>query len=383
MAGVRDSLGRVGHDLLTQALDSCGTEGFTGELRVAGTPGGTFHLRDGLVVAAESPGAPGPEALLLRTGRVDGEQWAELVREAGGSRWPAAGLVARGCAGAAELRVLCVMALQDAAFAISAGWVDGCERAPAAGPPPAAVAGGEPPARLLQEAARKVTALDALPCPVRPDRERPLPGAVPPGRRLSSLQQELLLHADGRRTTRDLAFRTGRGVYTVTVETARMLGEGFLECADGDSLVPLRLPAADRPVHHLRPRTAPLPDLNRDLNTVPIPDVNTARAPHLNTAPTPLPPLTPLPLAIPLQAPPPPAAEDTAVRHPPPPPPRPSAPPEPAAVSLPRRTPGASGITEALTPQQNGASWKGFLRLWTADRRVPKQPEHRDQQMES
>src|SRR5262245_29083225 len=105
-----------GHDLLARALAACGREGWTGALRVSGSPGGVLHLRHGLIVAAESPGSPGPEALLLRSGRVDGEQWAALVREGGGARWPAAGLVAGGYAGAAQLAVVCAMALQDAVF---------------------------------------------------------------------------------------------------------------------------------------------------------------------------------------------------------------------------------------------------------------------------
>ncbi|MBO4260794.1 MarR family transcriptional regulator, partial [Streptomyces griseorubiginosus] len=54
-----------GYELLARSLAACGREGVTGELRVAGTPGGVFHLRGGLVVSVESPGAPGAEALLL------------------------------------------------------------------------------------------------------------------------------------------------------------------------------------------------------------------------------------------------------------------------------------------------------------------------------
>ena len=135
-----------GYELLARALDSCGREGATGQLRVVGMPGGTFHLRNGLVVAVESPGAPGPEALLLRSGRVNGEQWAALVREAGGARWPVAGLIAHGYTGAAQLRVVCEMALHDAAFAVVAGRVDGCERTAAGFEPPAPVPVGEPPA---------------------------------------------------------------------------------------------------------------------------------------------------------------------------------------------------------------------------------------------
>ncbi|MEU7059964.1 MarR family transcriptional regulator [Streptomyces sp. NPDC046197] len=293
MADIGDSLGRVGHDVLAQALTACAREGFTGELRVSGRPGGSFHLRGGLVVAAESPGAPGAVALLLRSGRLSGEQWAEVQRESGGARWPSDVLVARGYAGAAQLRVVCAMALHDAAFAIAAGRVDDCVRV-TGGEPLAPVAVGEGPTRLLQDAARKLAALAALPYPIRPERERPVAAAVPQGP-VTALQRELLAQADGRSTARDLAFRTGRGVYAVTVEVARMLAEGLLECGEAPPPAVVRLPPQVPVVEQRRP--APPSE----------------------------------PIAIP--------------------------------TSLPRRTPGASGITEALTPGKHGASWKGFFRL--------------------
>ncbi|MHC3473428.1 MarR family transcriptional regulator [Streptomyces sp. 7R007] len=298
MSGFRDSLDRDRYDRLARALISCGREEFTGRLRVAGVPGGVLHLHRGLVVSAESPGAPGPEVLLMRSGRVDGEQWAQLVRESGGARWPATALIAHGYAGAAQLRVVCVMALLDAVFAIVAGRVEDCERVTGADPY-APVAVGEPPGRLLQDAGRKLAAVAALPRPVHPDRERPVPATgSEPARRLTGLQQELLAHADGRRTARDLAFLAGRGVYTVTVEVARMLAEGLLECPDAPVPIPVVVPPEVSPVRH---------------------------------------------------------------REPPPPPPPPG--PLPVPAVLPRRSPGASGITEALTPHKNGASWKGFFRL--------------------
>lgn len=296
MSGIRDSLGRVGHDLLARALADCGREEFTGGLRVSGRPGGIFHLRGGLVVAVESPGAPGPEALLLRSGRIGGEQWADLVRESGGTRWPLDGLVAHGYAGAAQLRIVCVLALHDAAFAVAAGDVDGCELAPDA-QPFAPVSLGEPSARLLQDATRKLAAITALPYPVRPDRERPrVPAYALDEAGLGLLQRELLTHVDGRRTARDLAFRTGRGVYPVTAEVARMLAEGLLECADSPVPIPVRVPP-EAPV--VRRREQP------------------ALPPPQFTAP----------------------------------------------AELPRRNPGASGITETLVPEKSGAGWKGFFRL--------------------
>ncbi|GAA3855425.1 hypothetical protein GCM10023084_06790 [Streptomyces lacrimifluminis] len=323
-----DSLGRIGYDLLLNALAECGREEFTGALRAAGSPGGTFHLRRGLVVGAESPGAPGPEALLLRSRRISGEEWAELVREAGGARWPGAELIRHGYAGAAQLRVVCMMALRDAVFAVVAGRVDACERDPRA-EPLAPVPVGEGPIRLLQDANRKLAALAALPHPVRPNRERPSPGSAPVAvsdGRLTPVQQELLDQADGRRTARDLAFRTGRGVYTVTVEVARMLGAGLLECAEGAA----PLPVVRVPEEGLRQRRPPAP---------PPPPPPPYVDPAVVTA-----------LAAVL------ASDAQAL-------PRRASPPRAPAPALPRREPGASGITESLAPEKRGTSWKGFFRM--------------------
>jgi hypothetical protein len=289
VAGIRDSLGRAGYDLLSQTLTRFAREKGDGGLRVSGQPGGIAHVREGLVVAVASPGAPGPGTLLMRSGRSG--------------------------AGAAELRVVRVMAMQDAVFAIVAGRVDGCEELGDRADPPEALAVGEMSTRLLQQAARKLAALDVLPHPVRPERERPLPALAADITRLSAVQRELLTHADGRRTARDIAFHTGRAVYTITVEMARLLGAGYLEC--GDSAVPpVRIPVR-LPPEGLRPRTAPAAE----------------------------------PVAV--------VAPEAAGGALPPPP---GPPPGPAPV-LPRRTPGASGITETLTDEKSGGSWRGFFRL--------------------
>ena len=350
MSGIRDSLGRVGYDLLSRALSECQGTRATGKLRVSGRPGGVFHLRDGCVVAVESPGAPGPEARLLRSGRVSGEQWAALLRESGGTRWPEAGLVAHGYAGAAQLRVVCMMAMQDAAFAVVAGDVEACDPLDAAFEPYAPVAFGEAPGRLLQDAARKLAAVAALPQPVRPDRERPVPAAVPDEIRdqLPPPHKELLAHADGRRTARDIAFATGLGAYTVTVGMARMLGEGLLELpGEPESAAPVtvRIP----PTGALRQRPAAAPAMD--------PMVFSALASAVADGESPAPEPRPLPGPLPVPG----ATASSLPRR------------EPGvnAPSLPRREPGASGITETLAPERAGASWKGFFRLrhriWTPD----------------
>ncbi|MFB7246909.1 MarR family transcriptional regulator [Streptomyces populi] len=349
MSGVRDSLGRVGYDLLSHALGECRNARATGKLRVSGKPGGVFHLRDGCVVAVESPGAPGAEARLLRSGRVSGEQWAELLREAGGARWPEAGLIAHGYAGAAQLRVVCMMAMQDAAFAVVAGDVEACDPLDAAFEPYAPVVLGETPGRLLQDAARKLAAVAALPRPVRPDRERPVPAVVPDEirERLPPPQKELLAHADGRRTARDIAFATGLGAYTVTVGMARMLGEGLLELP-AESASATRVTVRDLPTGALRQRPAGAPPALD-------PEVFSALSSAVAAGESPPPEPRPDPL---------PRSGDTA-------PVLPRREPGANAPSLPRREPGASGITESLAPERAGVSWKGFFRLrhriWTPD----------------
>ncbi|MFD9585005.1 hypothetical protein ACFWBM_10030 [Streptomyces sp. NPDC059980] len=403
MSGDRDSLGRVGFDLLTIALSACRQARATGRLRVSGRPGGVFHLRDGCVVAVESPGAPGPEARLLRSGRVGGEQWADLLREAGGTRWPQAGLIAHGYAGAAQLRVVCMMAMQDAAFAVVAGEVEACDPLDAVFEPYAPVDQGETPGRLLQDAARKLAAVAALPRPVRPDRERPVQAAVPDELRdrLPPRQKELFAHADGRRTARDIAFVTGLGVYTATVGMARLLGDGLLELPEAPasaSPVTVRIP----PTESLRkrsPSTVPGPDPellsalaaaltagtdDPDPDPDPAPDPAPDPDPDAETAGTADPPAadegdrtprTDTPEAV--DGDPGGVRDDEIPGH------REAAGPAtaprsaslvlpgPDAPSLPRREPGASGITETLAPERAAVSWKGFFRLrhriWTPD----------------
>ncbi|WP_369261709.1 hypothetical protein [Streptomyces sp. R35] len=431
MSTSRDSLGRVGYDLLSRALDECHREKVTGGLRISGKPGGVFHFRDGLVVAVESPGAPGPEARMLRTGRIGGEQWAELLREGEGKRWPETELVAHGYAGAAQLRVVCMMALQDAAFAVVAGRVDDCERL-AVSQPFAPVAVGEAPGRLLQEAARKLAAVAALPYPVRPDRERPAPiaGADLRSIRLSAAQRELLAHADGRRTARDIAFATGRAVYTVTVGMARMIGEGLLESTDEtDPSAPITVRLPPTGALQRRPPSAPRP---ADRGAGPAgepPEVDGAEGRSLSVTEAEelakIPELAELadlakqvepeePEEIEVLAEP--NESEESVLRPAGQTPRlapevisalasavgagagaakgadatltrrseaetaapttarsdaPTTPPPPTPSELPRREPGASGITETLAPERAGASWKGFFRLrnriWTPD----------------
>lgn len=364
---------------------------------------------------------------MLRTGRIGGEQWAELLREGEGKRWPETELVAHGYAGAAQLRVVCMMALQDAAFAVVAGRVDDCERLTVS-QPFAPVAVGEAPGRLLQEAARKLAAVAALPYPVRPDRERPapIPGSDLRCLRLSAAQRELLAHADGRRTARDIAFATGRAVYTVTVGMARLIGEGLLESTDGTGpsapitvhLPPTgalqrRPPAAPRPADRGTGPAGEPPGADgaegRSLSKREAEERQEIAEPREPAEPKEVPeesvirPVGQTPRLAPevilalasavgagvgaataaagaakgadatltrrseAEAPATARSEAPAIARSD----APATSPRPTPSELPRRKPGASGITETLAPEKAGASWKGFFRLrnriWTPD----------------
>ncbi|WP_405601606.1 MarR family transcriptional regulator [Streptomyces sp. NBC_01410] len=297
MPDIRESLHRAGQGMLSLALAQCRAAGSTMVLRVCGRPGGVFHLRQGSVVAVESPGAPGIETLLLRSGRVSEADWAALVPAGRDSRRPVAELVARGHIGAAELQVVSAMALQDAVFAVLAGDMGDCLADTESGPL-VPVGPGEDPLQLLDDAVRKLAALAAMPHAVLPDRERVVVrrGVDGPAEDLAPHRKEILYLADGRRTPRDIAFMIGRGVYHVTVEISRMLAEGLLERASrsAGTGVP-RVWATQAPVPR-RPAAAP--------------DVGDATG------------------------------------------------------ELPRRTPGASGITEkTLAADVSATSWKGLFRF--------------------
>src|SRR5688500_15300756 len=97
---------RAAFDVLAHALARCHADRVTGALRVVGNPGGLFHLSEGAVIAVDSPGSPGAETLLLRSGRISEEDWTAALREDTGTRSHQDTLIARGAVGSTELQVL-------------------------------------------------------------------------------------------------------------------------------------------------------------------------------------------------------------------------------------------------------------------------------------
>jgi hypothetical protein len=226
--GIRESLDLDGHARLQGWLARAVAERVTGALRVSGSPGGVLQFRDGLVVVAESSGAPGLQALLIRTGRVSDEDWA---RDGGADHAAAAERI-----GAAHRQVLQLMANQDMLFAMLAGSIDSCVLE--LDPSVPDVGQGQDATALLDAAFRKLDALALLPRAILPHRERLIAPVADDddgasrsealGVRTSGLREVILGYADGRRTARDIAFVSGRSLYAVTVEMSRMLAEGLL-----------------------------------------------------------------------------------------------------------------------------------------------------------
>lgn len=207
---------------LLQALHQ---EGFTGTVRVSGTPGGTIHLRDGLVGAIETPGAPTATSVLLASGRIDDDAWLVACAAEPDADRLDLHLAAAGLIGAAELEVVCTAAVFDGAFAMAlsppGGW-ELTEREPTLLARP-----GVEPRPLAEETTRRMALLSRLRGPAGElARVRPGPAA---GRgtpesdgRLTPRHRELVESANGRRTPRDIAFARGRGLYAVMLDLIRL-----------------------------------------------------------------------------------------------------------------------------------------------------------------
>ncbi|MGW3286894.1 hypothetical protein ACWDR3_19870 [Streptomyces sp. NPDC001002] len=198
---------------------------------VAGSPGGSIHVRDGLVVAMETPGAPSVEGLLLRSGRISEEAWSSVRAADTSHEHLAAELVHRGLVGAGELEVVSLSALFDAAFALSLATPDSWE---VTDPVPTLYRNtGVTPERLLGEVSRRVNLLAGEPgsvaalarTRVETASAADLPGAVGT---LPARHQDVLAHADGRKTARDIAFALGRGLFAVMMDLRHLLDRGLV-----------------------------------------------------------------------------------------------------------------------------------------------------------
>ncbi|MEU4831958.1 hypothetical protein [Streptosporangium sp. NPDC023615] len=209
-------------------------EGFSGVLRADGGPGGALWIRNGLVVAATTPAAPGPESLLLRSGRVSEQDWTEAYAVGAPAGRLAEELAGRGAIGPAGLEAVCLAATFDAVFAMALYGVESCRVEPAGADdrlPLLPVLPGIEAERLLRETARRMTLVTAWRRLGLSTRIRPVPVAAPVPTLLGSdrIRRAVLERANGRRTPRDLAFVLGKGLFAVMSEISRMAEEGVLD----------------------------------------------------------------------------------------------------------------------------------------------------------
>jgi hypothetical protein len=241
--------GAVGR--LREALTVCAA-GESGALRVTGDPGGVIRLTDGRVTAIETPGAPSPEVLLLRSHRVTESGWDEAFAAAaisGGQM--GSELIKRTLVGAGELEGLLRTTLADAMFVMAKGTVGEYRAEPGAADFMLPLEPGAEPDTLLAEAVRRIRVLAALP---GIGKVVAAPGAAWPGIRLGGGQDEILALADGRRTARDLAFALGRGVYATMLQLARMQQAGLLAMVSSGASGPdTQLPGGPAAEGDLRP----------------------------------------------------------------------------------------------------------------------------------
>ncbi|NGN64691.1 transcriptional regulator, partial [Streptomyces sp. A7024] len=188
---------------------------------------GTVFLRDGAVVHAESPAAPGVEALLIGGGLLPADRWQEAIDAAGARNGVARHLVDSGRVGAPVLEMLHLSAVYDAAyFALAAGSTARRFRAGVAhwlGPVCPVTAPS-----LLRESARRAELLASLwPHPqldqvpvVR--RDPPRPPMI--GRR----QRTVLDAADGKRTPSVIARLLARPAFHTLLDVRRLAAAGLI-----------------------------------------------------------------------------------------------------------------------------------------------------------
>ncbi|MDX8029905.1 hypothetical protein SK803_06755 [Lentzea sp. BCCO 10_0856] len=231
----------------------------TGALRVVGNAGGLFHLRDGAVVAVDSPGSPGLETLLLSSGRIEESDWTAALVESVETRSLQAALLARGIK-STEVEDLITAVVLDGAFATAAGEIEECLVDESIDHPLLAASDGVATDLLLSETARRLDAIASLAVTLSPYRDRVVAAGRTESAVVTAEQREIIAHATGRRTARDMAFALGRSLYPVTVEISRMLGDGLLEIAP---------PATSSSCSHwgltsLRPRTPATQTVSRE-----------------------------------------------------------------------------------------------------------------------
>lgn len=252
------------------ALLRCREDRFSGVLHIDGGPGGSLCFADGLVTAAVTPAAPGPESLLLKSGRVAETDWIQAYDAGAASGRLAVELMGRGLVSELGLQVVCLSAAFDAAFAMATYGANMCrvEADGSAAPlSPLPLAPGLEPDRLISETGRRMRAASEwrrLGVSVR-CRPRPAPSLATSPEETDEGRRDIVLLSNGRRTPRDIAFAVGRGLFVVMGEIAHMVKDGLL---DVDAVRPPDDLAPERTAVEVANGAGPLPQRRRGASKV-------------------------------------------------------------------------------------------------------------------
>ncbi|MCP2250736.1 hypothetical protein LX86_009531 [Lentzea aerocolonigenes] len=185
-------------------------------------------MRDGAVVAVDSPGSPGADVLLVSSGMIGQSDWTAALVDSVELRSLEAALASRGI-GATEVQDIATAAVRDGTFAVAAGDIERCFVDESVDEPLLPASTGVDPDVLLAETARQLDVLSS----VSPYRDRVV--AAPERSGSTVEEREIIALATGRRNARDMAFALGRGLHPVTVAIAGMLDDGLLEIAPPDT----------------------------------------------------------------------------------------------------------------------------------------------------
>ncbi|MEU5884342.1 hypothetical protein [Spirillospora sp. NPDC047279] len=218
--------------ILASALVRRALERFSGTLRVEGGQDGTVTMRDGLIIAASTPASPGPESLLLRSGRISDDQWTEAFATAAPAGRLPAELVDRELLGSAGLQVITQVAVMDAVFAMALCGVQTCTARPAGEDDLAPLLPSEPGIdvdRLLRETRRRLATAAEWRSLGLTFHTRPQPVHDVEDPPVNEARAEVLARVNGRRTVRDIAFVLGRGIFSVMNDLAVLAQGGLVD----------------------------------------------------------------------------------------------------------------------------------------------------------
>jgi hypothetical protein len=280
---------------LALALDELAAARATGAVHVDGPDGGSVYLVEGEVYYVHAGSTPGVDCLLQASGTVP-----STVFQTAWAAGAAAGrvgevLVGSGALSRGEAELCTAAAITDGAFVLLT-----------AGRGPARFAPGERHwwgelrrigvAALDAQVGKRRRLLERTP-PTDVD-DQPVLAARRLGRHhvvLTDLQWELVVHADGRRTPRELARLLGRSSFSAVLETRRLVSAGLMRVAPkapvdppppAVSGSPLPRRAARRAAAEPVPATAE-PEPSGRTEPAPRPEAQSAPRPEAQSAPRP------------------------------------------------------------------------------------------------